>query len=268
MKRSAMAALLCCILIFSFAFSAGAVEPRIVDNADVLSYDEESELEYDAVSLTVKYGIDVVILVVDGLDGSSTMEYADDFYDYHNYGVDDEKSGVLLLLDIDSRDWWISTTGKGIDALTDYGIQEVFGEAAPYFGDDEWYEGCSAYLDALPYYFDAYEDGHPIDILPGEQDSGRFGFWNILISILVGGAAAAIVVFAMKASMDTTDNKRSAADYLQRDTYNLRVNSDMFLYSEVHKSAKPKDSDSSGGGGSSTHSSSSGSSHGGGGGSF
>lgn len=266
MKRSAMAALLCCILIFSFAFSAGAVEPRVVDYADVLSYDEESELEYDAVSLTIKYGIDVVLVVVDGLDGSSAMEYADDFYDSHNYGMDDEESGVLLLLDIDSRDWWISTKGKGIEALTDYGIQEVFGEAAPYFGDDEWFEGFSAYLDALPYYFDAYEDGHPIDILPGEKGSGRFGFWNILISILVGGAAAAIVVFAMKSSMDTTDNKRSAADYL--DSYNLRVNTDMFLYSEVTKSAKPKESSSDGGGGSSTHESSSGDTHGGGGGSF
>ena len=266
MKRNIFAIFLCLVLVFACAGTASAFAPRVVDNAGILSGDEIAELEYQAIELTNRYNMDVVILIENGLDGMSARDYADDFYDAMDYGVGNDDSGFVLLMDMESRDWWISTEGRAIVALTDFGIQELFGSAAPYFGDDDWYHGFLAYLEAIPYYLDAYESGTPVDVIAGEKEGG-ISWLGIVIALGVGLVIGGVSVGAMKSSMDTTDNQRSAADYLQSDSYHLVVNHDTFLYSEVHRSAKPKDTDSDSGG-SSTHTSSSGDTHGGGGGSF
>ena len=266
MKRTVTAALLCCILILSCTLGVSALEPRVVDNAGVLSYDQVTELEHEAASLAVDYGIDVVILITDGLDGVSPQSYAESFYESGGYGMDEKHSGCILLLDVAERHWHIATWGKAIEALTDFGIQDLFSTAAAYFGDDDFFGGFSAYLDSLPYYFDAWMAGDPIDILEGEKDEGRFGFVNITVSLLIGLLIAGLTIHSMKSSMDTTDDQRSASDYLQSDSYDLRQNSDMFLFSNVTKTRRSKDSDE--GGGSSTHTSDGGNTCGGGGGSF
>ena len=40
---------------------------------------------------------------------SSAMEAADDFFDYNGYGLGDDRSGVLLYINMSTRDVWIST---------------------------------------------------------------------------------------------------------------------------------------------------------------
>ena len=73
----------------------------------------------------------------------------------------------------------------------------------------------------------------------------------------------------MKSKLKSVHMKAAADDYIIKDSMNITHSSDVFLYKNVVKRARPKnDSSSSSGGGSSTHTSSSGSTHGGGGGSF
>ena len=220
--------------------------------------------------------MDVVILTVDSLDGKRPQEYADDYYDYNGYA----DNGVLFLLSMEERDWYISTKGNAIYALTDYGIQQVGESALPYLKNGDYYGAFDAFLDALPTYFSAYSDGAPIDghadtsgdYYHGDQEDVVYyeqpRHVNVWISIVIGAVIGGITVLIMRACMNTKRPQRSAGSYLNDSSYHLRTNRDLFLYSNVTKTRIQQESSSSGGGGSSVHTSSSGSSHGGGGGKF
>ena len=99
---------------------------RMNDNAQVLTEDEDSELEASLEELSVRQSFDVIIATIDSLESegcTSMEEYADDLYDYCQFGYGENRDGVLLLVSIGDRKWHISTCGYGITAFTDAGIQ-------------------------------------------------------------------------------------------------------------------------------------------------
>lgn len=247
-------------LIFTFllilsltspAFAAGGL-PKIVDEAGLLTTYEEEKLEERAQILADKYHIDVVILTVDSLNGRNITAYADDYFDYNGYGIGSNHSGVLLMLSMEYRDWAISTCGDGIKALTDYGQEQIMDDVLDYLGDDEYYEGFSAYLQLLDEYFEAYENGEPID-------KSRNIVFDLLIAIGIGALAGFITITVMKSGMKTVKPQRGAQSYVKQNSYKLRHQRDLYLYSRTSRTRK----ESSSSGGSSTHRSSSGRSHGG-----
>ncbi len=266
MKQRVITLLLCVVLIFTCSFSVSADTPRIVDETGTLSAEQQASLEEKARNLVDTYQMDVVILMVNDLDGKSTMAYADDYFDYNGYGIGSDSSGILFLISLEGRDWHISTCGKAIRAFTDHGIQSLFSDVAGYLKNDDFYGAFDAYLNLLPRYFDAYEQGKPIDSNGGSsaREKHPFTFVNVLVGIVV----ACVALYFMSRSMNTRKKQNSASDYLATGTFHLSVNENMFLHSSISKSRKQTSSSGGSGGGSSTHTSSSGRSHGGGGGKF
>ena len=279
MKR--IVTLLICFALLCPLMTVSAAMPRIIDDANLLLYGEMSLLEEEANRIAEEYGMDVVILTVEDFYGvSASIEvFADNFYDNNGYGIGENASGVLLVLSMDTREWAISTCGDAIYAITDFGIQALFEDMAPHLSEDNYFDAFDTYLEVLPYYFEAYENGTPIDGWagnyqgPGSVESGTREdvvyytseppYWA---SPIIGAAIAGIVVLIMRSSMNTKRPQRSAAGYLNRDSYQLRRHQDIFLYSQVSKTRKQTQSSS--GGGSSVHHSSGGRSHGGGHGRF
>lgn len=284
------------ILLLSIVFllcltqPALAAEPKIVDQADILTDSEEALLEGKAQSLVGQFDMDVVILTVDSLEGQYSSDYADDYFDYNGYGIGPDYSGVLLLLSMDEREWAISTCGDAIYALTDYGIQQLFSSIAGYLSDDRYYDAFDVYLDELPYYFKAFQSGSPIDgyrdpyegpgsyePVPGDDivyyPEQELTVWNhinrFLTALLIGAIAGGIVLLILRSRMNTAKAQHGAQDYLTPGSYNLKRHQDIFLYSNVSRQRKAENNSSGGrGGGSSVHRSSSGRSHGGGRGRF
>ena len=284
MKRAWMI-LLPLLFLLGLTPSAYARTPRVVDEAGLLSGEEEQVLETRAGEISEKYGMDVVILTVYSLDGQDSESYADDYYDSHGYGLGGDNSGVLLLLSMEYRDWAISTCGEAIFALTDYGIQDVFSRIAPYLSEDEYYDAYLAYLDALEPYFEAYAQGSPIDgkapaydgpgtYHPGTQEETVYApekapvLRFLLVGLAVGAAAGGVTVAVMAGQMNTAKPQRGAANYVQPGSYQLYENQTIFLHSHVTRTARAESSGGGSGGGSSTHHSSGGQSHGGGHGKF
>ena len=286
MKRKILCLILCLMLLSSLCLTAGAssTQSYVIDNAELLSSEEEAALEEKIQSIRQEYAVDVVILTVGSLDGKTPQDYADDYYDYNGYADD----GLLFLLSMEERDWYISTKGSAIYALTDYGIQQLGEGILSYLSAGDYYGGFDAFLNDLPTYLSAFRDDSPIDgyadtsgdYYHGDQedvvhydDSEYNGSpyippTVILISLAIGIVAGGITVLIMRGAMNTKRPQRSAVNYMNDSSYHLRTNQDMFLYSNVSKTRIQQESSSSGGGGSSVHTSSSGSTHGGGGGKF
>ncbi len=274
MIRKIFSFLITLIVLSCMVFTVSAQDYfRIVDNANILLPEEVDYLEDYATQLYDYYGIDAVILTVDSLMGETPQDYADDFYDTAGYSED----GVLFLLAMSEREWYISTSGILRYALTDYGVQQVGESTLPYLGEGLWFDGFCTYLFALPEYLDAYADGTPVDgyadysgdYYHGEQEEvlyyeEEFTPWFGL-SLFCGIVVASIAVLIMRFSMNTKRAQRGASAYMNSGSWKLTQHRDMFLYSRVTKTRKQE---SSSGGGSSVHRSSSGRSHGGGGGKF
>ena len=85
MKHKLICLILCLLLLPSLFLSVGAEQQYVIDNADLMSSSEEAALEEKAQALRQEYGMDVVILTVDSLDGKRPQDYADDYYDYNGY---------------------------------------------------------------------------------------------------------------------------------------------------------------------------------------
>ena len=272
MKRKAISLLVSLSLLLALALgvSASVTLPIVVDNADLLTSEEETDLETKSQALRSEYEMDIVILTVETLDGKYAQQYADDYFDENGYGYGSEYSGVLFLLAMSEREWYISTCGDAIYLLTDRSIQQLGETAVSYLSEGDYYEAFDAYLDALPNNLEnapvnGYGDS-PENHYPGEP-SERRSSPNLAVSLVIGMIAAAVVVLIMRGSMNTKRQQHGASGYLKAGSFHLRRHQDLFLYSNVSKVHRQQNNSHSSGG-SSTHRSSSGRRHGGGGGRF
>ena len=103
----------------------------VYDFAELL--ENEEALEAEIAELRERWTIDVVIVTTDDAHGKSSMEYADDFFDYNGFGYDKPMGdGVLFLIDMDNRQIWISTCGKAIIYFTDSRIDEALDDIIEY----------------------------------------------------------------------------------------------------------------------------------------
>ena len=257
--KKVLTVLLALLITLSFAVPAFAeAMPRLVDQADLLTDAQEAALLSKLDTISNKHGMDVVVVTTDTLEGKSPTAYADDFYDYNGYSED----SILLLVSMEDSDWWISTAGYGITAFTDAGIEYLGNRFVPSLSDGDYTRALEIYADHCDAFITQAKTGDPYDThnLPKEP----FDFlMNLAICFVIGLVIAAIATAIMKGQLKSVRSQAGASSYVKSGSLNVTHRQDLFLYRDVKRTAKPKDS-----GGSSTHTSSSGRSHGGGGGKF
>lgn len=244
MKKQVFSFLLCLILICILAISTAATSPLIQDFANLMISDEEQALTDISAGIQDTYGLDAVILTVPSTLNTDHQTFADDFYDNNGYG----ENGILFLLDIGTRQWYISTAGTAIDLLSSQELDSIGEKVVSYLSEGQYYKGFETFLKILPGYLDAESETR----------------YSLFLSLAVGALIAGITLFIMRSSMNSQKPQHSAETYLTEGSYHLRQHQDLFLYSNISKRSKPKENTS----GNSTHRSSSGRSHGGHGGSF
>lgn len=252
-------------VFLGFSVSSAAGKKSVIDDAGLIKASDEKELDKKIKNIQ-KDKFDVVILTVKSLDGKSAQDYADDYYDNNDYGLDNKKSGVLFLVSKGDRKYHISTKGAGIKAFTDYGIGRIKEEIKPYLSDGDYFNACDEFLNITKDFVKAYKDGTPYDTDNPYNEEIDYVILEV-IALVIAFVIALISVGIMRLRMNTAKPKGTAMEYIKKGSFKLTSEKDIFMYSTVTKTAKPKDNDNSAGG-STTHVSSSGSEHGGGGGSF
>ncbi len=237
------------LTLLAFGISAERTLPLVVDSADLLTSSEEASLEALLTEISDKHQIEIAVVTVNSTNGKSAESYADDFYDYNGYGWGENYDGALLLIDIGSREWHITTHGAGAYYLDDYSLYEIEEAFINDLSSGWYYDAFTTFASKCDFYIENDEVSAVSFILP---------------SIIVGFIISLIVVSVMKSGMKTVRPASGAADYMVRDSLNLRMSSDRYLYTNVVRTRKQSSSNGS----SSMHRSSSGRSHGGRGGRF
>lgn len=258
MKRKMISLLAVLLVLTIFVLPVSAASPRLADEADLLSDTECTAIEKELDELSAQYGLDVVIVTTQSTGTSTPMEYADDYYDYNDYAPD----GVLLLVSMEEGDWWISTTGYGITALTDAGIEYIGKKVVPYLSDGEYVKAFTAFTDLCDQFLSQAKTGDPFDTHNLPKEPFKL-VRNVIIALVIGLAAAFFATGSMKKKLKSVVQKAQANDYVAPGSLQITQSRDFHLYTHLDRVEKAQSS-----GGSSTHTSSSGTTHGGGGGKF
>lgn len=266
MKKNFVNLLLAVCMIFTVILPVTASEYLpLYDEADLLTDSEESALIAKLESVGAQYQMEVVVAAFETIGDYTPMEYADDFYDYNGYGYGENRDGLVLIVVMDTSDWWISTRGSAITAFTDAGIDYIGEQIVPYLSDGDYYGAFSRFAEQCIAFIDQANTGDPYDThnLPKAPfDKGMAA----VIALVAGLLIAAIYTANLKGQLKSVQAQRAAANYVKNGSMNVTNSRDFFLYRHVSRTEKSSSSDSRGG--SSTHTSSSGATHGGGGGKF
>lgn len=269
MKKRIVPIILALLVLLCLAVPTLAAEgfddsfSRVMDGANLLTESERADLAGRLEQLRDRVHMDVAIVTVTSLDGKSVRQYADDFYDTCGYGYGSNRDGLLLLINMEDRDWYISTCGSAITAFTDAGIDYIGDQIVPDLSNGDYAAAFDCFIRLCDRFVEQANTGAPYDRgnLPREPLSA---VW-IVIALVAGFVVAQIVVGGMKGQLRSVRAQSSAAGYVRANSLQLDRSQERFLYHTVTKTPRPKQNSSSG---SSTHTSSSGSTHGGGGGKF
>ncbi len=261
MKNRIISIAIAVVMLFSFVFAASAdsaetaifeqVErtlPLVVDNADLLTDDQEKEFNEKFISFTEEYEMGIAFVTVISLDGKTAEEFADDFYDENGYGYGENDDGLLLLYlpgEAGQRELYITTHGEAIYEISDDMINTMLLEMK-----DDIINGD--YSSAL----DSYIANVTECVKPGVSIMWLFIF--IIAAIILVMLVLNIVASANKSVYKQTDAKV----YVRSGSLVLTGRNDAFKGTYVNREEKVQENSNSG---SSTHTSSAGRTHGGGG---
>ena len=284
--------LLFSIFVFSISFaSVPSVnsEQKIYDYADLFSNEEEITLFNKADDFIKESDLDIAIVTIDTNPLGNAQDYADDFYDYNNFGTGATHDGLLLLLDMDTREIYISTEGQAILIYDDERINLILDEIYNYITKDN-YKAAEAFINMASKYFKLgipesntdyviTDEGEYEYLDPVEREQPSFlSYLNPLSGkhnyLLVGGASfifCLLFILRVNSSQKTVMAATSAENYVKNENWNVK--DDVLIKQNVVRRYNPPPETYSSGssrgfsshGGSSTHHSSSGRTHGGGG---
>lgn len=247
---------------------------KIYDYSDILTDEEEKELFNEIGNFIEKTHMDMVILTVDlpYVSDSTNEEFAADFYDYNDFGLDFEHyDGVILLRNTYASDPYsnVYTFGEAQLYFDYYRCEDMLDHIYPYFKSKSYLTGMKLFISDFSNYYSQgkalknyyVDDMGYIQKYPEKYQIPYAG------ALGGGGIAALISIIVMVKKNKMVRKSTEANDYLEKNSITYNKKSDILTGSVTTHHRIQRDSGGhSGGGGFSSHSGSSGGGHGGGGG--
>lgn len=264
------ALLIVCLLLPIFLLPAAALAGQTDNIKDDMGFLSDTELQHiqslieEAVQ---EHNLDIGIVITDNTDGKSSEDFADDYYDTNGYGIGSDYSGLLLLINMDIREVWISTSGKAIDIFTDRRINDVLDQVAPYLSEGDYYKACAVFVNQVGRYARmGVPDGQY------REDVTNYTYWQKAVRLMKSPVVYIIsAVTALSAVLIASAGNKGkvtvgSRTYEESGSFQLISKRDDFINQTITKVRIATDSGGKGSSGRSTvHRSSSGRTHGGGG---
>ena len=263
MKRMAAGlAVLLMLLIPLWAGAQGAGQ-AVFDQAGLFTAEERQKLETRIESLNAEMDWNVYIATTSDAGGKTARDYADDFYDYGGLGRGGDYSGLLLLIDMDNREAYITTTGRAIACYTDSRIDSMLDSITSYLKNGRYEKAAEAFLTKTG----SYAASPPSQSGAAADDRIELSPIQIVLIAAGGGLLAAGGTFLGVYLKYGAKGKKSTYPFRQQSNMQMLRSEDRLVNKTLHTRHIPRDDNhhSGGFGGSSTHVSSSGRTHGGGG---
>ncbi|MBR3973145.1 MAG: TPM domain-containing protein [Oscillospiraceae bacterium] len=218
------------LLITLAAPVSAAGTPYIIDDADLLTYEEQLELNGIAHQIADTYRIGVYIMTVPNyLDYGDEYQIFDVLWNYYHdngLGYGPNREGMILMLSMAERDYATFFYGDRTEyAFDSYGQEELESYFLDDLGNDDWYHGFMNYLYASEDFLVRAEAGDPVRESP----------WPLAL-LFVGIACflSFIVTMLLWNKMKNVSIQQSAAHYATSGLVLTRQR-DQFLYQNVRR---------------------------------
>ena len=254
-------------------------DEQVIDRIGLFTADEISRMNAIIQQIEEDHQVDMVVLATSDVptDYSESMyrvrDYADNFYDQGGYGMGEDFSGMLILLDMHNRVMWLSTGGMMIEYINDSREEAILDDAYSYLSSGRYGEAMIAALNRTSRYMDkGREEGTFLyDEVTGKRLSG---IYNALTSgeMLLAGLVGAVAAFVFWLSVNGSYNLSGSTYTYDRNSntaVTLTKDDEVFVRQFSRRAVRNTGSHGGSGGGrsggSGVHHSSGGRSHGGGG---
>lgn len=238
MMKKALAAVLLLLLLVSPALAENS---RVVDQADVLTQEEEQKLAEYIGSIREKYKFDVLILTMDSIGDRQGDYYAADYFDNNGYGEGSNHDGVCFFYvregDRNENTVFFVKTGSGERIFTPDVDDEIADQIRPYMRQKNYGGAFATYVLQVESRLESHQ--------PINRASRMLPIF-LLIGLLIG----VMVALAFKSQMKTVRRKSGAMSYVRDGSFHLSRQQDIYLYTTTTRRRIETDSGRGGGGGS------------------
>ena len=247
---------------------------KIYDFSNILTDDEEKELYSKIQEFIEKTNMDMVILTdnVPYNYDEKNEEYAVDFYDYNDFGINSEKYDGVIFFRItypSDRYYGIYMTGNAQLYFTDYRNDNTLDKIYYYISGDSYLTGITMFINDFISY---YEAGIPEEYNNSYvDDNGNLIYVKKYYPPFIFAGILSLIVTIITIVVMVSRNKmvykaREANEYLDKNSIKYNRKDSHLVSSNTTRHYNPPSSSSSSGGGSShSFSGSSGIGHSGGG---
>lgn len=196
--------------------SGGGKEPPLYDQAELFSDSDRERLREQIGDLQEEMGMTAAIVTTDQ-NPWTAEEYAENFYVDHDLGTGRDHDGVLLLIDMDNRELWISPVGELTRYLTDERLDSVLDDVYAYAAEGDYYGGAAVFLDDVEFF---YSQGIPSGQYNFDRDTGAVSrpksltWYEVLLAAGTAAFCGALAVGAVLRDYGMKDQgNRLAANF-------------------------------------------------------
>lgn len=233
-------------------------QETVFDYGDLLNAEEEEVLRLLSQNYE-QYNMSAIFLTTNYAEGKSSRVYSDDFYDENNFKPD----GVLFMIDMDNREIYVNTVGKGITIIDDYDVEKILDAGYPYVGNGEYFNCLKGMSDYTYQLIENYDEDEEYETTGSYQDESIVS--DTFLPALSGALVVTVIVVIVLIVKHKKANRRIPAENYMGSNFHVKNKNVVYMgcRREVLRDYYKQQDNSSGGG--SSHRSSGGISHGGGG---
>ncbi len=215
----------------------------VQDDAALISDEEEQKLEQECDRISKEHHAGVYIITTENFGTGDIEDWQRKIFEEYELGADCGESGIMLAISMAERDWGIVAFGTAQEAFTTYGREQLGEHILDDLSEGEFYDAFLRYVSLADDYFTKAEEGEPYS-----EENGYSGGSTILGGILSAFILSLLVSFFLvrswKKGMNTRVRQNGAMPYLREESFHLYQQTDQFLYHNVSRTKKQKQSSS------------------------
>ena len=244
--------------------SAKESQKRLLDEADLLTPQQEETIEFELGEISEEYNANIVIATVNSLEGNEPKKHASVMYKRMGY----KGSGMILLISMEDRDVCVRPKGDydGYELPvfeTDYILEEI----TSYLSDGNYATAFSTYIDLTrecidrdleSEYYEEVEYEYTdtimefddfVDVIKNGSPSEIFQMFlpwleGLVICLVFAFVISFVIMCIFQQQLKSVRANNYAAGYIKPGSMKVEHSDETFLYKNVTKSRRQKETSS------------------------
>lgn len=216
----------------------------VIDNANLLSAEDAEKLNEKCISFASTSNLGIYIVTVPDMGGYTNIEdFSEDFYTNNEFGIGEEKTGIMLIMSMLGRDYDICAHGSFAHyTFTDYGKEVMANSFLSDFKQNDWAAGFNNFILSCEELYNYAKSGTPLDIHIEPEKTFSIGNVQIaqkrfIIALVSALIIALIIAFCVcssrKGNLNNVKLGVKTDNFISEEKINFLDSTDVFTHKDV-----------------------------------